>query len=274
MIPQCKLPSNVTCNSCKSQGHIASVCTKSSSARASYIDSKADSGALLQQLPYSPNPPVASSFYVPQHQQFNQPTPELPLWLAPAYKPGLGMLVSCLPDTGCTQTIISADLANQLKVHVDTSAGVQLLTANGDSMDALWQAQLYMQLKDKTTTTFVSVASQVSHSALISWHDLKYLGVISSSFPHTQCSLVTNNQLREEMLLIFPLLIFPTVYRDSISVKPIAGNPVHIHLKENAVPYRVSVARHIPLRFQDQANKTIQQLLDSKIIAKCDTPSA
>ena len=67
------------------------------------------------------------------------------------------------------------------------------MTANGESMNVLGQAQLYMQHKDKTTTTFVIVASQVSHSALISWHDLKYLRVISSLFPHAQCSLVTNS---------------------------------------------------------------------------------
>ena len=36
MIPQCKVPANVTCNSCKCQGHIANVCTKSSSDRAIY----------------------------------------------------------------------------------------------------------------------------------------------------------------------------------------------------------------------------------------------
>ena len=56
MIPLCKLPANVTCNSCKCQGHIASVCTKSSSARASYTDSLADSEQ------HSPNTPPASSF--------------------------------------------------------------------------------------------------------------------------------------------------------------------------------------------------------------------
>ena len=179
------------------------------------------------------------------------------------------MLVSCLPDTGCTQTIISAALANQLGVHINTGAAVQLLTANGEPMNRLGQAQLYMQHKDKTTTTFVIVASQVSHPALISWHNLKYLGVISSSFPHAQCSLVTSNQLKQEMLLKFS-----TVYRDSISEKPMAGNPVHIHLKEHAIPYRISVARQIPLRFQDQANKTIKHLLDLTIIAKCGTPSA
>ena len=147
------------------------------------------------------------------------------------------MLVSCLPDTGCTQTIISAALANQLGVHINTSAAVQLLTANGESMNVLGQAQLKMQNKDKTTTTFVIVTSQVSHPALISWHDLKYLGVISSSFPHAQCSLITNNQLKEEILLKFP-----TVCRDSISETPMAGNPVHIHLKVNSIPYRIYVA--------------------------------
>ena len=92
------------------------------------------------------------------------------------------MLVSCLPDTGCTQTIISAALANQLGVHINTSAAIQLLTANGKPMNVLGQPQLYMQHKNKTTTSYVIVALQVSHPALISWHDLKYLGVISSFF--------------------------------------------------------------------------------------------
>ena len=111
-------------------------------------------------------------------------------------------------------------------------------------MSVLGQAQLYMQHRDKTTITFVTVAAGVSHSALISWHDLKYLGVIFSSFPHAQCSAVTASQLQESTFQAFP-----TVYKDSITDKPMAGNPVHVHLKDNAVPYRVSGARKIPLRF-------------------------
>ena len=51
------------------------------------------------------------------------------------------------------------------------------------------------------------------------------------------------------------------------------GDPVRIHLKDNATPFRISVARQIPLRFQEQAEKAIQHLLDSKIIAKCDKPT-
>ena len=78
MIPGCKIPGTVVCKSCNNQGHITPACLKTSSARASAADSPADSGQL--QLQYSPSSPAASSFYVPQpYQQFNQPTPDLPL---------------------------------------------------------------------------------------------------------------------------------------------------------------------------------------------------
>ena len=94
-----------------------------------------------------------------------------------------GLLVSCLPDTGCTQSIILAELAKRLGATIDNKATIQLLTANGGSISVLGQARLYIQLKDKTTVTYAIVASGVSHPALISWHDLKYLGVISSPSP-------------------------------------------------------------------------------------------
>ena len=79
MIPGCKVPATVTCKLCNFQGHISPACLKStSSARASAADSPHDSGQL--QLQYSPSSPPASSFYVPQpYQQYNQPTPQLPL---------------------------------------------------------------------------------------------------------------------------------------------------------------------------------------------------
>ena len=82
MVPQCKLSPNVTCNSCKQSGHIAAVCERTSTVRATVADNPPDPNQL--QLQYSPGPPAhpkASSFYIPQqgYQNFNQPTPELPL---------------------------------------------------------------------------------------------------------------------------------------------------------------------------------------------------
>ena len=41
-----------------------------------------------------------------------------------------------------------------------------------------------------------------------------------------------------------------------------------IYLTENNVPFRVSTARQVPLRFQEAANKTISDLLSAGVIAK------
>ena len=38
---------------------------------------------------------------------------------------------------------------------------------------------------------------------------------------------------------------FPTVFRDTITEVPMNGKPVHIHVKPNAVPFRISVARQM-----------------------------
>ena len=171
------------------------------------------------------------------------------------------MLVSCLPDTGCTQSIISAELAKKIGAAIDKQAAIQLLTANGGSISVLGQARLYLQLKDKTTVTQAIVAHGVSHPALISWHDLRYLGVISSAFPSASCSAISPSKLRDEIFSSFP-----TVYRDEITETPMVGDPVKIHLKDNATPFRISVARQIPLRFQEQAEKAIQNLLDLSLI--------
>ena len=83
-------------------------------------------------------------------------------------------------------------------------AQIQLLAANGSEMTVLGQTPLYLQHKDKTTVTFAIVARGVSHQALISWHDLKYLGVIPSNFPEAKCSAVTTSQIREQILAAYP----------------------------------------------------------------------
>ena len=67
MVPQCKLSPNITCNSCKQSGHIAAVCERTSTVRATTTDNPPDLSQL--QLQYSPGPraqSTASSFYVPQ----------------------------------------------------------------------------------------------------------------------------------------------------------------------------------------------------------------
>ena len=44
-------------------------------------------------------------------------------------------------------------------------------------------------------------------------------------------------------------------------------------IRDSAKPFRISVARQIPLRFRKPADEAIQQLLDNKVIAKCEEPT-
>ena len=52
-----------------------------------------------------------------------------------------------------------------------------------------------------------------------------------------------------------------------------SGEPVKINLKDSAVPFRMSVARQIPLRFQEPANAVIKGLIENKVIAPCSEPT-
>ena len=81
---------------------------------------------------------------------------------------------------------------------------------------------------------------------------LQQLGVIPRSFPQVNaCSPAASDTLKTKTVSKFS-----NVFRDSLTEEPMSGTPVHIHLKENSRPFRVSVARQIPLRFREPAART------------------
>ena len=65
---------------------------------------------------------------------------------------------------------------------------------------------------------------------------------------------------------------FPSVFRDKLEELPINVPKMRIVLTENAEPFRISTARQVPLHFQEAANKTVEDLVRSKVIVKEDDP--
>ena len=57
---------------------------------------------------------------------------------------------------------------------------------------------------------------------------------------------------------------FPNVFKDSLTEEPMRTDPVHIPLKPYYVPYRVTSARQIPLRFREKAEECVQELIKKK----------
>ena len=152
--------------------------------------------------------------------------------------------MSCLPDTGCTQTIISSETADLLRLKISNNKPVNLFTANGGSVKVLGSSKVHIANKSVSTVSTVIVADGMSHPALISWHDMIRLKMLPSQFPAYTAAL-SSSSIQENIFKKFP-----QVFKDSLTEEPMKTDPVHIHLKENYVPYRVTAARQIPLRFR------------------------
>ena len=90
--------------------------------------------------------------------------------------------------------------------------------------------------------------------------------MISRSFPTCLCA-THHEPIQEEIINIYT-----EVFTPSLSDEPMNVEPVHIYLMENAVPYRISTPRQVPLRFQNEADSTIIKLLKLGVIIRLDGP--
>ena len=66
---------------------------------------------------------------------------------------------------------------------------------------------------------------------------------------------------------------YPAGFKYNLDNNPMLTEKVHLFLKPNAVPYRVSAARQIALRFREPAEACIKELLAKNVIAPCHTPT-
>ena len=74
----------------------------------------------------------------------------------------------CLPGTGCSQTLVSADLAKQLKLFINNNNNTNLYSANGGRMTVLGSSQIALVTKTGTVFSKALVASNLAHPATMS----------------------------------------------------------------------------------------------------------
>ena len=91
------------------------------------------------------------------------------------------------PDTGTTQTIVSADIARRFNLPVDTGGREFLTTASHMPMDCIGSVVLRATLKGVKVTLFALVSRDLTDEILVSCHDLIELKVIPKDFPNVQC---------------------------------------------------------------------------------------
>ena len=178
----------------------------------------------------------------------DKPTPPLLLWLAPTGKEDKGVMVTGHSNS---DTWKSSE-AGRFMYRPTWYKNFYSLTGG---MNVVGKSDICLQYKHHKHYTTSLISSDVRFTILVAWHDLQPLHVISESFPafNTTWAFLGGHNC--------------DISRgDSLSKEPINIPEMHIYLTENAVPYRTSTPRQVPLRLQDEADSTISKLLKSGVI--------
>ena len=109
------------------------------------------------------------------------------------------------------------------------------------------------------------VSNTVQDEMLLSYTDLIALKIIPGGFPNTiidSCWEVTTDEACEKLVRDYP-----DVLTDELSPNPIKTDmPMHIHVKEGAIPRKVTSVRGVPLRYEKEAEKTVNKLVKKGVI--------
>ena len=135
------------------------------------------------------------------------------------------------------------------------------------SMDIIGEAEIVLKYDGLVHRTFALVARVMEFTCLIAWHDLQPLQVISDSFP-SRISAATSHDRTSAVVADFP-----SVFKDELEEAPMNVPKMSIHLTENYVPYRISTARQVPLRFADPAEKVVSDLIAACVIMPVSEPT-
>ena len=151
-----------------------------------------------------------------------------------------------------------------LEIH-PPRIGVVSLTSHG--LNIVGESNVCFTFDGIKHETAVLVASDLGEdSMLVAWHDLQPLEIISPNFP-ARISVALGKELALDIMKEFP-----NVFREKLGELPMNVPKMKIVLSENAVLFRVSRTRQVPLRFQSAANKTVDDLVRSKVIIPEDDP--
>ena len=82
-----------------------------------------------------------------------------------------------MPDTGASQTIVSADVARDARLLIRPTH-TELGNASGTVMTLLGEADATLCNDKHSVMSTVLVATHINESALVSWQDLQKLRVI------------------------------------------------------------------------------------------------
>ena len=107
-------------------------------------------------------------------------------------------------------------------------------------------------------SAFVSYA--VQDEMLLSYTDLIALKIIPGGFLNTiidSCREVTTDEACEKLIRDYPDVLSNELSHNLMK----KDEPMHIHVKEGAIPRKVTPACRVPLRYEKEVEKTVNGLV-------------
>ena len=112
-----------------------------------------------------------------------------------------------MPDTGASQSIVSADVARDANLSV-TPTSIELRNASNCVMQLVGEARVVLCNDEHSTVTTVLVSPELNHNALIGWQDLKKLRVIRATFPAVAAATSCFDSLKTKNITNFFSCVF------------------------------------------------------------------
>ena len=162
-------------------------------------------------------------------------------------------------DSGTTITIIAKDIAERQRMQLQKTV-TTLKNASNEAMKC--EGQAFIRINGVRTKALVS--SSVKNDILLSLKDMKRLGIVEETFP---CLPVRSTKIENFGEIIEEIQNeFGDVIKDTLGQAPMKGQPMHIHLKDNAVPTKITTARKTPIHWLGPSSQAIERLIQQDIL--------
>ena len=178
------------------------------------------------------------------------------------------------PDTGCTHTMISRDIANKYKLYKCNTHTTKKLpsmrAANDTKLNITGKLRLLITAPPakEPTDLEILICDDMQDEMLLAWSDCITMGIIPKNFPQASCKVSrasTAKTEEEEIAEVITELIqeFDDVISDLLSKKPLKGEPMKLHFRDDIeiVPKRVSRARQTPAHLEQPADEALEELI-------------
>ncbi len=189
----------------------------------------------------------------------------------------LGVLKNVLPDSGAAASLMSVQDYERLGRNATklVKQGDCVFGANGLGINALGRDTFIIQLGDAKTEATMIITDEYTGGTILNRQVSEQLQILPNNFPTQVACEHRIYEVHDDIGRLKQCLLeeFADVFNTTGKLKAMKGNPIHIHLKDGAIPYQVNGPRPIPIPLRRGAKKLIEEMIEQDILEEVNEPT-